>query len=194
MNVPRGTKLNAPRVWCLRVPERIQRDVRRKASQMRVPLMASNCIVTPGTFERLDLETGRARSLTVPQLRARCEFPNGKPRAVTVMTAYAAGDVVWLCVPFNRSRTRAGSRVTLEVTGVRVGRVQDMDDYAALAEGVWGRKREPIAENLTPRDVFAERWEEWQGPHAWRANAWVWILDYRVHSVNVDKFLQGASA
>lgn len=62
---------------------------------------------------------------------------------------------------------RWASRITLEVTGVRVERLQYIDDDDARAEGV---------EN---RGAFAELWESIHGHGAWDSNPWVWVVSFK---------------
>lgn len=82
---------------------------------------------------------------------------------------------------------RAASRITLEITGVRVERLQAISEADAIAEGVpnqtrlighsaktgcaWGPP-EPIAEYCT-------LWESINGPDSWAANPWVWVVEFK---------------
>lgn len=69
---------------------------------------------------------------------------------------------------------REYSRLTLEVTGVRVERVQDISEADAKAEGCdecgWD----------TARDEFAELWVSINGVESWDANPWVWVVGFKV--------------
>ena len=79
---------------------------------------------------------------------------------------------------------RWASRITLEITGVRVERLQDihhnMDDL--LAEGV----RLPPS-TLYPRinrpdkheAVYQKLWESIHGPGSWEKNPLVWVIEFR---------------
>ena len=70
---------------------------------------------------------------------------------------------------------RWASRITLEIEGVRVGRVQDISDDDALAEGA----RAPVGP--LPRDTFALLWDrinEKRG-YSWESNPWVWVVEFR---------------
>ena len=82
---------------------------------------------------------------------------------------------------------RWASRITLEVTGVRVERLQDISEADASAEGVpnqtrltgygkgdgcqWG-PAEPVAE-------YRALWESINGPGSWDANPWVWVVEFK---------------
>jgi hypothetical protein len=84
---------------------------------------------------------------------------------------------------------RAASRIALEVTGVRVERLNDISEADALAEGVtpkWepgcsGRLMEALGGfSFRPAaSAFADLWEQINGPGSWSANPWVWVLAFR---------------
>lgn len=84
---------------------------------------------------------------------------------------------------------RAASRITLEVTGVRVERLQDISEADALAEGVtpkWepgcsGRLMEALGGfGFRPAaSAYADLWEQINGPGAWDLNPWVWVVEFR---------------
>lgn len=82
--------------------------------------------------------------------------------------------------PWRSSRfmPRWASRITLEVTGVRVERVQDISRDDMVAEGV---EPEPthggVAYSVAP---FADLWDETNGKRApWESNPWVWVVEFR---------------
>lgn len=164
-----------------------------KSTTRRV-VSAKNSRVQPGTFEGLDLETGRARRLLFGELRAQCTFESGRVRVVTVQPVIRPGVVFWEKAGY-LSR-RSDSACTLHVWDVDVARVQDMTDADAIAEGVEFAvvpKRAPLS--LTPRERFAFLWDSIAGrdtPQSWAANPWVWIYRYRVHKQAVDDFLASA--
>lgn len=70
---------------------------------------------------------------------------------------------------------RWASRITLEVTGVRVERLQDISEDDAKAEGVSG----PFDALFTPKVRFEALWESINGLDAWDANPWVWVVEFR---------------
>ena len=83
--------------------------------------------------------------------------------------------------PVNRWRPsihmpRHLSRITLEITGVRVERLQDISEADTVAEGI------PAGE-VSPDDAgrFAYRvlWESLHGPNSWDANPWVWVIEFK---------------
>jgi hypothetical protein len=80
---------------------------------------------------------------------------------------------------------RWASRITLRITDVRVERLQEITEADAKAEGVspsWldeddndtVRYRQPP----TWRRGFARLWHEINGPGAWDANPWVWVISF----------------
>jgi hypothetical protein len=84
---------------------------------------------------------------------------------------------------------RWASRITLEITGVRVERLQDISEADAAAEGV-----PPVGDllpdysdtYLTPKGDFATAkvafqrlWESIYKPESWQANPWVWVIEFR---------------
>jgi hypothetical protein len=70
---------------------------------------------------------------------------------------------------------RWASRITLELTGVRVERVQDISESDAEAEGVGDA---PIHGR---RDLFATLWNRLNASrgYSWESNPWVWVLTFR---------------
>jgi hypothetical protein len=86
---------------------------------------------------------------------------------------------------------RWASRILLEVTGVRVERLQSISEVDALAEGI-DRERmiecqdsfDIIADgNMTgrptPISCYRELWESINGPRSWGVNPWVWCIDFK---------------
>jgi len=86
---------------------------------------------------------------------------------------------------------RWASRILLEVTSVRVERLQDISDADAIAEGVervvvgegWRRYHDDEVVGLPPcataRDSYRALWEQINGPGSWDANPWVWVVKFR---------------
>lgn len=83
---------------------------------------------------------------------------------------------------------RWASRITLEVTGVRVERLQDISEADARAEGARCVDRATGREVMFPDESqhigswrlhFREIWESINGPGSWDANPWVWAIAFR---------------
>ncbi len=79
------------------------------------------------------------------------------------------------------------SRITLEITGVRVERLQDISEADARAEGIvhstrFGGYHTEDGRHFhaaDPRQSYASLWEQINGPGSWDANPWVWVLEFR---------------
>ncbi len=71
---------------------------------------------------------------------------------------------------------RWASRILLEITNVRVERLNDINDTDAKSEGV-------LADDLSPaRYVFGSLWQSIYGadnPQSWQANPWVWVIEFK---------------
>lgn len=91
---------------------------------------------------------------------------------------------------------REGSRIALEVTRVRIERLQAISEADAVAEGVasiivsdGGESRyvdyaEPDSKCSafgTARRSYRSLWEQINGKGTWAANPWVWIVEFKRH-------------
>lgn len=94
---------------------------------------------------------------------------------------------------------RWASRITLEVTGVRVERLQDISEDDAIDEGLhrieigsgyrtlysatpatWAQVMEQEADAYDdPRAAYRELWEQVNGTGSWDANPWVWVIAFK---------------
>jgi hypothetical protein len=73
------------------------------------------------------------------------------------------------------------SRITLEVTGVRVERLQEITAADCIAEGiVVSGNMDPCDIASAARDAFRDLWDSINGKtHPWLSNPWVWVLSFR---------------
>lgn len=81
-----------------------------------------------------------------------------------------------------RFMPRWASRVTLEVTGVRVERLQDISEADAVAEGVDAARYLGFGLDRAHARAYSDLWESLHGPGSWDANPWVWVVAFgRIH-------------
>jgi hypothetical protein len=93
---------------------------------------------------------------------------------------------------------RWASRLTLEITGVRVERLRDISPEDCLAEGIvyegfdQADPTHPVARRMGPEQLVAFRnaalrdqyrilWDSLNGAglHPWSFNPWVWVVEFR---------------
>jgi hypothetical protein len=87
---------------------------------------------------------------------------------------------------------RAFSRITLEITRIRVERLQDISEVDAIAEGCEMDgdfpKEQPIKTKPgqwpgfegwdSAEDWYADLWDSGHGEGAWEKNPWVWVVEF----------------
>ena len=71
---------------------------------------------------------------------------------------------------------RHDSRITLEVTDVRVERLQDISADDCQAEGI--TRRDYRLGDDDWQDAYKRLWESINGPGSWDANPWVWVVEF----------------
>jgi len=94
---------------------------------------------------------------------------------------------------------RWASRLTLEITDVRVERLHDIRGRDIRAEGIsdidatdaYGY-RKCSRQQLEGR--FHTYWDNKYGTASWESNPLVWVLDFKVHRCNVDELLKAGAA
>jgi hypothetical protein len=96
---------------------------------------------------------------------------------------------------------RWASRLTLEITDIRVERLHEISDADALAEGVrkqlaagWFSVPGVDGAGTSARAAYALLWNAINGPGSWDANPWVWAVSFTVHQANVDALSAGRAA
>ena len=72
---------------------------------------------------------------------------------------------------------RAASRITLEINGVRVERLQDIGEADAQAEGCGISVDYSIGRTYAAE--YKELWKSINGPGSWEANPWVWVVEFK---------------
>ncbi len=88
---------------------------------------------------------------------------------------------------------RWASRILLEITAVRVERLQDISEEDAKAEGATQMARMGDAfvttrigsafDGASFRDGYQWLWKSINGPGSWEANPWVWVIEFKVLEV-----------
>ncbi|WP_156731053.1 hypothetical protein [Klebsiella pneumoniae] len=84
---------------------------------------------------------------------------------------------------------RAASRILLEITNVRVERLNAISEEDATAEGVPpagsllpdypGTFLTPKGDFATAKVAFQRLWESIYGEESWKANGWVWVISFK---------------
>ncbi|WP_333602980.1 hypothetical protein [Pantoea eucrina] len=97
---------------------------------------------------------------------------------------------------------REASRITLEITGVRVERLNSINEHDAIAEGLAEISKDgrtykygvPDPDGYPGTDDFGWPWHEWErypisaysklwksiyGKGSWQANPWVWVIEFK---------------
>lgn len=78
---------------------------------------------------------------------------------------------------------RWASRITLEVTGVRVERLQEISEADAQAEGCSLECMTPTGDDsgsaIHGPGGYIALWESINGPGSWDANPWLWVVEFK---------------
>ncbi|WP_104097578.1 hypothetical protein [Stutzerimonas kunmingensis] len=76
---------------------------------------------------------------------------------------------------------RWASRILLEITDVRVERLQAITEAQAKAEGVLSCERDidPDGNDYSPYELFSALWVSINGHESWHANPWVWVVEFK---------------
>ncbi|MDR0175409.1 hypothetical protein [Enterobacter sichuanensis] len=68
---------------------------------------------------------------------------------------------------------RWASRILLEITDVRVERLNDISEEDARSEGISGSSARDI------KEAYAALWRSIYGSDSWQANPWVWVIVFK---------------
>lgn len=75
---------------------------------------------------------------------------------------------------------RWASRITLEITKVRVERLQDINGEDVIAEGVTNTRHGSDGGADLPSILdYHLLWDSLHGKDAWQANPWVWVIEFQ---------------
>ncbi len=75
------------------------------------------------------------------------------------------------------------SRITLEITKVRVERLNDITGDDARAEGCpdeYKQGAEKASMDFMSAGWFSQLWESINGEGSWKQNPWVWVVEFKV--------------
>ena len=79
---------------------------------------------------------------------------------------------------------RGNSRLTLEITEIRVQRLQEISEADAMAEGtqsVTELKGKHVQAVWSERQAYKNIWDSINGKtHPWESNPWVWAITFKV--------------
>lgn len=114
----------------------------------------------------------------------------GDPELIAKIRGYKKGLLRGVHLPEAYSRS-----LRLEITGLRIERLNDISNADCVAEGI-----EPIGEerdigkccgkivktqvgqidgkHSTVRQLYSELWESINGPGSWALNPWVWVVEW----------------
>lgn len=85
---------------------------------------------------------------------------------------------------------RIASRLILEITNIRVERLNDISAEDALAEGVewghfgWRDYLNAERRKSSAKQSFQTLWESINGAGSWEANPWVWVIEEKKFAKN----------
>lgn len=94
---------------------------------------------------------------------------------------------------------RWASRITLEITGVRVERLNEISNVDAIAEGIeqvesphentllWRDYERGHYGTVSPIASFSSLWESINGTGSWAANPWVWVIEFKKNQIEIVK-------
>lgn len=107
----------------------------------------------------------------------RADIPDLKEEESVVRGARRRGTKVDPWTP-SIHMPRWASRINLEITEVRVERLQEISEADALAEGA--RQYEDKDPDYGYAGWYRSLWEEINGPESWAANPWVWVVSFKL--------------
>lgn len=70
---------------------------------------------------------------------------------------------------------RRSSRITLEITNIRVERLREISKEDAISEGCENSEYFNVHAQLK----YQQLWESINGKGSWEANPWVWVIEFR---------------
>lgn len=115
------------------------------------------------------------------------EFCVYKADGVPAPEFYDADDELHCCWRPSIHMPRWASRILLEITGVRVERLNSIRDVDAMREGIQNLTTCSHSDFGIPGVVNAQHpvrafqllWESIYGADSWRSNPWVWVIEFK---------------
>ncbi|ERO65524.1 hypothetical protein [Pseudomonas piscis] len=74
---------------------------------------------------------------------------------------------------------RWACRILLEITEVRVERLQEITPSQCIAEGAWRIEDKALGRGHEAVAAFQGLWTSINGDESWSANPWVWVVEFR---------------
>ncbi|HEX5676449.1 MAG TPA: hypothetical protein VFX91_00625 [Alcanivorax sp.] len=148
--------------------------------------------------------TGRAKYRYEPLRSAPIHYVADHPErpALDVVSPDTGNQWGWR-YKVARFLPRWASRTTLEITDVRVERLQEISEEDARAEGISPMPHHPgrwISEHdqgisfPTAVAAFRDLWESINGPDSWFRNDRVWAVTFKSHRQQVDDFIHARAS
>ncbi|HFT1541282.1 TPA: hypothetical protein ACH27N_000244 [Klebsiella quasipneumoniae subsp. similipneumoniae] len=114
------------------------------------------------------------------------EFCVYKADGVPAPEFYDADDELHCCWRPSIHMPRWASRILLEITDVRVERLNAINEHDAQAEGVaklrggfWKHYQPGWTQHqLSARGSFVTLWKSIYGDESWNSNPWVWVISF----------------
>lgn len=122
-------------------------------------------------------------------------YNNGQPIEYDYRATYKEGDRLgdyWAKKKWKPGihMPRAASRITLELTAVRVEQIQKITTGDAWAEGC------PHSDVNAIDIWFKPLWNSLNAARGfgWDKNPWVWVIGFKVHKMNIDSYINAKAA
>jgi hypothetical protein len=138
--------------------------------------------------DRLWVRESFARVEPYPQIGERYEMPMGAPVS-EVHREYWRKRIAFKAdtdESFNQKwkpsihMPRWASRITLEITDIRIERIQEVSDSDAFSEGIQATVNEGQLDDGTAKGAFKALWNSINVKRAsWESNPYVWALTFR---------------
>lgn len=116
-------------------------------------------------------------------------YNGGRPIEYDYAATYKHGDRLGDLLGIKKRWTpsihmpRSASRITLEVTGVRVEQLNEISEADAVAEGCDNGKSDAAISTgwyERPKAAYRRLWEQINGIGSWNENPLVWVVEFKV--------------